>query len=64
MTIRAEDFERYYADMTNEERKIADDKVMSIWLCPELTDPMVKYIGFKLLESSCVNVINVGLKEV
>lgn len=56
--IRQEDYDRWYRDMTPDERKIADDKVMNIWLCPELTDEMVKYIGFKLLESSAVNVIH------
>lgn len=52
------DYERWYSEMTPEERKLADDKVMSIWLCPELSDAMVKYIGFKLLEASAVNVIH------
>jgi len=56
--ISYNDYKKCYMDMTPDQREVVDKKIYSVWTNPHLTDAMIRYIGFKLLELSIGDIFN------
>lgn len=51
------EFEKYYNNLSKEERDYVDRKVMQVWADHILTDDMVRAVALKLLTAITVNIL-------